>query len=89
MTNTTNWGMNILLPNTTREQQYNNEIGQGIGADVLLFGVDVSYQIAHNVFGEVHYFYRNKNSEDDKRDLSTQYLSAGIRINIGRPNLDF
>ena len=86
---TTNWGMNSLLPSGTREQDYNNEIGQGITADVLLFGLDVSYQLAHNVFAELHYFYRNKDSEDDQLDLKTQYLSAGIRINIGRRRLDF
>lgn len=86
---TTNWGMNILLPNTSREQDYGNTIGQGIAAVSLLAGIDVSYQLSHNVFIDLHYFYRRKDSEDDRLDQNTQYLSGGIRINIGKTRFDF
>ncbi len=85
----TNWGMNILLPYDTREQDYGNEIAQGIRANTLLLGFDVSYQLFHNVFLEAHYFYRNKDSEDDAFDLRTQYISGGVRMNIGRSRFDF
>jgi len=86
---TTNWGMNILLPNADREQDYGNEIGQGIQTNTLILGFDASYMIAHNVFLDLHYFYRNKDSEDPKFDLQTQFFSGGVRINIGRQRMDF
>ena len=86
---TTNWGMNILLPNTTREREYGNTIGQGIAATTLLAGLDISYQLSHNVFIDLHYFYRRKDSELDRFDQKTQYISGGIRVNIGMTRYDF
>ncbi len=84
-----NWGSNILLPNTTREQTYNNEIGQGITSHTLLGGLDVSYQLAHNIYLDFNYFYRKEDSDDDSRDLNTQYIGGGVRINMSRQRMDF
>jgi hypothetical protein len=84
-----NWGGNLLLPNTSREQNYGNEIGQGIGADITLFGLDISYQMAHNVFLDFQYFNRKKDSRLDVKDQMSSYLGGGIRINIGRQRMDF
>ena len=86
---TTNWGGNLLLPHTTREQDYNNTIGQGIAAQSLLVGLDLSYQIRHNVFIDLHYFYRKKDSADDKLDTNTQYFGGGVRVNIGKVRMDY
>jgi hypothetical protein len=85
----TNWGGNILLPNRTREQEYENVIGQGVGGRTLLFGIDVSYEFYHNMFVDLHYFYRNKDSDDDLLDLNTQYFGGGLRINIAKQRMDF
>lgn len=84
-----NWGSNILLSFQTREQEYNNETGQGIGADLLIFGFDASYQIYHNMFLDFEYFYRNKDSENNDWDQVTQYIGGGIRINLAKENWDF
>ncbi len=84
-----NWGGNLLLSSDTREQSYDNEIAQGVTAEILLAGIDVSYMVSHNVFLELEYFYRNKDSEDDDRDDRVQYFGGGIRINIGKQRLDF
>lgn len=84
-----NWGGNPLLPNSLRERQYENGIGQGIRADIALAGLDISYQLAHNVFIDLNYFYRKKKSEDPLRSGTTQFLGGGIRINIGRQRMDF
>ena len=86
---TSNWGGNILLPNGTREMEYDNKIAQGITATTLLIGLDISYQLAHNVWVDLHYFNRNKDSIDDTRDLITQYISGGVRINIAKQRMDF
>ena len=80
----TNWGTNILLSNRTKEQEYNNEIGQGINTTTLIAGVDISYQLFHNMFIDLTYFYRNKNSEDNLLDSQTSYIGGGIRVNLAR-----
>jgi hypothetical protein len=85
----TNWGGNILLPNTTYEMDYGNEIGQGIGSKVQLLTVDISYRLFHNCFIDLRYFLRKQDSEDDARDHTTQFIGGGIRLNAGMSRLDF
>lgn len=80
----TNWGSNVLLSNRTREQEYGNEVGQGVQTKMLIAGLDVSYQVFHNMFIDLSYFYRNKNSESNELDLKTSYVGGGIRINLAR-----
>lgn len=84
-----NWGGNLLLSHNSREQEYGNVIGQGLTATTSLLGLDATYALAHNVFLDLHYFYRKKDSEDDKLDDTTQYFGGGVRINIGRQRMDF
>ena len=54
-----------------------------------ILGLDVSYMLAHNFFIDLHYFYRKKESEEDKLDDTTQYFGGGVRINITRQRMDF
>ncbi|MEL7119632.1 MAG: capsule assembly Wzi family protein [Bacteroidota bacterium] len=84
-----NWGNDLLLPYDNRAQDFNNEIGQGIGATLSIIGLDFSYQVAHNVNFDLSYFYRKKNSDLDARDLTSSYFGGGIRININRQRFDF
>jgi hypothetical protein len=85
-----NVGSNLLLPSSSRSTgDFGNEIGQGIDTQTLLFGLDISYRLAHNIYLDLNYFYRNKNSASDPLDLRTQYLGGGIRINLQRMRMDF
>ncbi|MDO8365271.1 MAG: hypothetical protein Q7T20_00650 [Saprospiraceae bacterium] len=84
-----NWGSNPLLDYNTRQQDYGNEIGQGVAARVNLIGFDASWTLWHNVFADFKLLYRKKDSDDNSRDLSTQILSAGVRMNMWNPNMDF
>ena len=88
-TPTENWGSNILTPHATRFQDYGNETTQGVTANILLAGLDVSYQLFHNAYLDLHFFYRKKDSEDNALDLNTTYIGGGFRMNITSPNLDF
>jgi Capsule assembly protein Wzi len=81
---TTNWGTNILLNNETREQEYDNETAQGIKTTTQIIGFDISYQLFHNMYIDLNYFYRNQNSEEDRFDLKTNYIGGGVRINLSR-----
>ncbi len=85
----TNWGSNPLLPHTRREKDYGNEIGQGIAATTTIIGLDVSYQIWHNLYLELEYFRRKKDSDMNSRDLTTSYMGGGVRMNIGRYRSDY
>lgn len=84
-----NWGNNILFNHDTRVQEYGNNTGQGIAADVTLAGLDISFMAAHNVFFDVQYFYRNKTSEDPLRNNRVQYIGGGIRVNMAKLRMDF
>ncbi|MFN0037274.1 MAG: capsule assembly Wzi family protein [Saprospiraceae bacterium] len=88
-TPTENWGANPLLDYGSRVRDYGNEIGQGVAAKIDLFGLDASWSLWHNVFADLKFLYRKKDSDDDARDLSTQVFGAGLRMNLWNQNLDF
>ncbi|MFK8009472.1 MAG: hypothetical protein AB8H03_24130 [Saprospiraceae bacterium] len=84
-----NWGSNILTTHLTRELEYGNEIGQGVGTNTIIIGIDASYQIYHNMYIDAHFFYRKMDSENDALDNTTNYIGGGFRMNIGRTRMDF
>ncbi|MCB0569782.1 MAG: hypothetical protein KDC66_08475 [Phaeodactylibacter sp.] len=84
-----NWGGNLLLSHLHRQRDYGNTIGQGIGATTSLMGLDVSYMLAHNLFVDLNFFHRKKDSEDDKLSLTTRYFGGGLRLNVARQRMDF
>lgn len=88
-TATENWGANPLLSYENRVQDYGNEIGQGIKTTLDIVGVDASWMLYHNVFVDFKLLIRNKNSEDDTRDLKTSLFGLGFRMNIWNGNPDF
>jgi len=55
----------------------------------LIGGLDISYELRHNLNLDLNYFYRKKNSEEDALDLTTSYFGGGIRLNFANRNLDF
>ena len=83
------WGNNINLDYTKRFADYGNKTGQGVSTNTQIFGLDLSYQVLHNMYIDLHYFYRNQNSELDNLDLKTNYFGGGIRVNIAKQKHDF
>lgn len=86
---TQNWGANPLLDYDTRVMDYGNEIGQGVDAQIQLFGLDASWRIWHNAYIDLKYLYRRKNSADDSLDRKTQALNLGFRLNMWNSPMDF
>ena len=84
-----NWGGNILKNNYKFQREYGNFIGQGIAAQTSLLGLDLSYRLSHNVFVDLQYFYRRKDSAEDARDQQARFISAGVRVNMGKIRMDF
>ena len=87
--NNSNWGSNIFLSHLIREQDYDNETTQGVATSTTLLGLDLSYQLRHNVFLDLQYLYRKKDSELPERDNTTSIIQAGVRINVAKQRFDF
>lgn len=81
-----NWGKNILLDYNTREMEYGNTIGQGVGTNLSFIDLTASYMLRHNLFIDVKQIFRNIDSELPELSESTSYTSLGLRLNI-RPRL--
>jgi hypothetical protein len=84
-----NWGGNILLDYANKVQDYDNFIGQGISTTTTLLGLDLSYELYHNIFLDFHYFYRKKDSALAERNATNSYLGLGFRMNTGFMRMDF
>ncbi|TAF33152.1 MAG: hypothetical protein EAZ57_06725 [Cytophagales bacterium] len=84
-----NWGGNILKDNTTYVQEYGNKTGQGVKANLLIADFLGSYQFRHNLFFDGRITYRNKQSQDDKLDLSSVIVHLAVRLNIATRPYDF
>jgi len=88
-TDTQNWGSNPLLAYSSRVQDYDNNVGQGVGASIDIAGLDVSWMAYHNLFVDLKVLLRRKNSVEDSRDQTTKVFSAGLRMNLWNQNNDF
>ena len=84
-----NWGHNILLPHQTRVRDFNNSIGQGVEANTTIIGLDISYMIRHNVFLDLYYFDRSKDSQDNSLDDDLRFIGGGFRINMAKFRQDY
>jgi hypothetical protein len=84
-----NWGNNISLPYTTRHQEYNNKIGQGIATKLFLADLTASYQVKHNLFIDAKQLIRRKESALPERSAQTFMTTVGLRWNIAARNYMF
>ncbi len=84
-----NYGNDVLVTSDLKPSIYNNTIGQGIATQVLQLGVDISYEFFHNYYFDLHFLYRNKDSQDNALDLQTTYFGGGIRANVSNLKIDY
>lgn len=84
-----NYGGNPLLGNDSRVSDYGNFTGQGIAATTILAGLDISWQLYHNICLDFNLLLRQKDSADNLLDLKTRVVSLGFRMNTWNQNLDF
>jgi hypothetical protein len=84
-----NFGSNILLPNTTFVQEFGNKTAQGIPATTTLLSLDISYEVRHNLFFDIHYNLRKKSSDLPSLSKNERYLGFGIRLNAERIRMEF
>lgn len=89
-TNGTNWGVNPLLNSDTHQQNYRNHTLQGANTRTLLADLTFSYMYKHNLWFDINYTYRQRNTPDGSLPSQmTQYVGGGMRLNLNRKELLF
>jgi len=84
-----NWGGNILKNNNTREQEYNNTIGQGNSNTILFVDFTLSYMLKHNLFIDGKQIFRQSKSDLAAYNSNTSLTSVALRWNIPQRLYDF
>lgn len=79
-----NWGGNVLLNYAAHEQEYNNKIAQGVKTNMIFADLTISYQVKHNLFIDLKQVYRKLDSDLERRDNETFFISLAIRLNIAQ-----
>ncbi len=77
-----NWGQNILLPYTSRKQEYGNNTGQGLATKMYYIDLNVSYMLRHNLYLDVKQVFRKEESDLPALTNNTYYVTAAIRWNM-------
>ena len=88
-TTNVNWGSDILKKNSTREQDYENKIGQGVRNDILFATVTASWQVRHNIFIDVSHVFRQSESPVPIYNTNTSVTSLALRWNIAQRLYEF
>lgn len=84
-----NWGGDILKNSTTRQQEYNNTIGQGNSNTILFADFTASYMLKHNLFIDVKQVVRQSKSDLVLFNSNTSLTSLALRWNIAQRPYDF
>jgi hypothetical protein len=81
---TVSFGSNVLVPNTQRQGDYGNHIGQGVATDIVYWSTSFQYEFSSGVFLDAQYVYRKKTSAIPARSLMTNHFQFGVRYNMAR-----
>lgn len=85
----TNWGGDINKSYNTRQQDYNNKIGQGTDNKIMYVDFLASYMLRHNFFIDLKQTIRNSSSPDPLFNNNTSLTSVALRWNIAAQSFDF
>jgi hypothetical protein len=88
-TTSTNWGSDILKKNTTREQDLNNTIAQGVRNDIIFATLTASWQVKHNIFIDASVVFRQSESPVTFYNKNTSVTSLALRWNIAQRLYEF
>lgn len=83
------YGGNILIPNSQKVSQDGNELLQGVFTQTQFYALDISYQLSHNLFLDLHVLLRDRASESPDYVRKTNYFGGGVRLNMGQARMDF
>ncbi len=84
------WGSNVLISYDERERlppggnDRGHFIGQGVGTQLQMADLTLTYQVRHNLFAEVRQVGRRLTSDLPGRNQQTWFTSVALRWNIPR-----
>ena len=78
------FGGDIIRPNTLRPGDYGHSIGQGIGTDLFIWNSSVTYHLSPGLNIDLQYLLRKKESEEPAKNLTTNLIQFGVRLNMAR-----
>jgi hypothetical protein len=84
-----NWGGDILKPNSTRQQEYDNKIGQGVANSIAFGTLTASWQVKHNLFVDLDLIVRKSTSGLAMYNNNTTISSVALRWNFARRVYEF
>lgn len=84
-----NWGGNILKNYTTRQQDFNNTIGQGIQQDIMYGSFTGSWMLKHNLFIDAVLITRDSKSPDPLYLNTSTITTLSLRWNIAQRHYEF
>jgi hypothetical protein len=84
-----NWGGNILKPNDTRQQEYNNTIGQGVSNKIMFGSFTASWQLKHNLFIDGTAIIRRSESDLILYNNNTNITTLALRWNLPQRLYEF
>ena len=84
-----NWGGDINKSYLTRQQDFNNKIGQGYDNTIIYSDLLASYMLRHNFFIDLKQTFRNSKSSNPYFNNNTTLTSVALRWNIAARSYDF
>ena len=84
-----NWGGDINKSYLTRQQDFNNKIGQGYDNTIIYSDLLASYMLRHNFFIDLRQTFRNSKSSNPYFNNNTTLTSVALRWNIAARSYDF
>ncbi|NOT37802.1 MAG: hypothetical protein HOP11_10535 [Saprospiraceae bacterium] len=85
-TDTTNWGGNILKPNSSREQDLGNKTTQGLNSAVRQITFNVSYELFPRFWIDLGTGIRINKIESEFNN--SKWLQLGLRMNVNKTRFD-
>ena len=84
-----NWGGDTNKSYLTRQQDFNNKIGQGYDNTIIYSDLLASYMLRHNFFIDLRQTFRNSKSSNPYFNNNTTVTSVALRWNIAARSYDF
>ena len=90
-----NFGGNILKSYNTRFDNqrpnfdYGYNTGDGVANNVTFLELTASYRLRHNLFVDLKHIYRDLKSDQASDNLTTQFTSLSLRLNIAARDYSF
>jgi hypothetical protein len=87
------WGGDIFRSYRDHEKEYGNTIGQGLRNNLINASVTASYELKHNLYVDLSFLKRRATGGYQQYaqlpHQSTNFFSAGLRLNMGRRDYDY